>query len=180
MSQRQDYEELLRRALHSAADSVEPSKDGLERIRARLTAPSPLPVAWMRGAYPEVSRRALGGLESAAVWLQTALGRVRDWLTRPDTPEERRMAVARLRLAAALVTAALIIVGVSALTPWLRQTVSLTGGLIHPAGTHGPAGTGGPGVGGHGGAPLGGGAATGAATGTQNGGQPSPAGCGTR
>jgi hypothetical protein len=34
-----DYEEALRRALHAAADSIEPSADGLERIRERLNRP---------------------------------------------------------------------------------------------------------------------------------------------
>ena len=31
-----DYDDILRRALHAAAESVEPSADGLERIRERL------------------------------------------------------------------------------------------------------------------------------------------------
>ncbi|MDQ2875707.1 MAG: hypothetical protein M3Y33_13305, partial [Actinomycetota bacterium] len=34
-----DYEEALRRALHAAADSIEPSADGLNRIRERLNRP---------------------------------------------------------------------------------------------------------------------------------------------
>jgi hypothetical protein len=34
-----DYEEALRRALHAAADSIEPSADGLQRIRERLNRP---------------------------------------------------------------------------------------------------------------------------------------------
>src|SRR5437867_5903392 len=63
-----DYEELLRRALHFTADSVEPAGDGLERIRARLTTPHPLPVAWMVAAYSEVARRAQGWLQSAVTW----------------------------------------------------------------------------------------------------------------
>jgi hypothetical protein len=52
-----DYDDMLRRALHAAADSVEPSADGLERIRARLK-PQPLlsfasAVAW----YSEAAAR---------------------------------------------------------------------------------------------------------------------------
>ena len=35
-----DYDDVLRRALHSAAESIEPSPDGLERIRERLAPPS--------------------------------------------------------------------------------------------------------------------------------------------
>ena len=38
----QDFAEFLRRALHAAADQVEPSADGLERIRARIRS------AWLR------------------------------------------------------------------------------------------------------------------------------------
>ena len=37
-----EYEDRLRRALRAAADSVEPSADGLGRIRARLTPPRPV------------------------------------------------------------------------------------------------------------------------------------------
>ena len=59
-----DFEDLLRRALYSAADSVEPSQDGLERIRARLTTPYPLPVAWMMAVCSQVARWTLGGLSS--------------------------------------------------------------------------------------------------------------------
>src|SRR5436309_3103264 len=72
--QRDDHEELLRRALHSAVESVEPADDGLERIRARLTTPYPLPVAWVMAAYSEVTLRARGWLQSISVWLQTVLG----------------------------------------------------------------------------------------------------------
>jgi hypothetical protein len=42
-----EYEDRLRRALRAAADSVEPSPDGLGRIRARLTPPRPVVAAWM-------------------------------------------------------------------------------------------------------------------------------------
>ena len=71
---RDDFEEFLRRALHAAADSAEPSDDGLQRIRARLRTPYPVPVAWLMAACSGVSRRALGGLESVWAWLRTVLG----------------------------------------------------------------------------------------------------------
>jgi len=52
-----EHEELLRRALRVAADSVEPAGDGLERIRARLTTPRPAVAAWMMsGTEPAVLR----------------------------------------------------------------------------------------------------------------------------
>jgi hypothetical protein len=38
-SQDRDYEDIVRRALHTAAESVEPAGDGLERIRHRLHSP---------------------------------------------------------------------------------------------------------------------------------------------
>jgi hypothetical protein len=46
-----DYDEFLRRALHEAVDWLEPSEDGLERIRARLTRPRSTPVAWMMAMF---------------------------------------------------------------------------------------------------------------------------------
>jgi hypothetical protein len=49
-----DYDDVLRRALHAAAESVEPSPDGLERIRARMKTPPVLSfasvVAWCQEA----------------------------------------------------------------------------------------------------------------------------------
>src|SRR2546429_493290 len=53
-----DYEDLLRGALHAAVDSAEPADDGLERIRARLTTPHPLPLAWLMAVCSWVASRA--------------------------------------------------------------------------------------------------------------------------
>ena len=64
-----DHAELLRRALHAEADSIEPAEDGLERIRARLTVPHSAPVAWIMTGFPEVAGRVRGGLQTAAEWL---------------------------------------------------------------------------------------------------------------
>ena len=71
-----DYEDLLRGALHAAVDSAEPAGDGLERIRARLTTPHPLPVAWLMAVCSWVARRARGSLDSVSAWLQTVPGEV--------------------------------------------------------------------------------------------------------
>ena len=61
-----DYEDFLRGALHAAVDSVEPAGDGLERIRARLTMPHPLPVAWLMAVCAWLARYARGGLDSVS------------------------------------------------------------------------------------------------------------------
>ena len=49
-----DFDDVLRRALHAAAETVEPSPDGLERIRARMSTPPALSfasaVAWCHEA----------------------------------------------------------------------------------------------------------------------------------
>jgi hypothetical protein len=66
-----EHEELLRRALRVAADSVEPAGDGLERIRARLTTPRPAVAAWM-----------MSGTEPAVLRLRPLLTRLRPLLTR--------------------------------------------------------------------------------------------------
>lgn len=67
MQRERDYDDILRRALRTAADSIEPSGDGLERIRARLTTPRPLPSAWLTAGYSDVALPALVRLWSALV-----------------------------------------------------------------------------------------------------------------
>src|ERR1700735_1643336 len=49
-----DPEVMLRQALRTAADSVEPAGDGLAQIRARLTTPRPLVIAWMIAAWSDL------------------------------------------------------------------------------------------------------------------------------
>jgi len=41
-----DLEDVLRRALRTAADSVEPGADGLDRIRSQISARRPVPSGW--------------------------------------------------------------------------------------------------------------------------------------
>src|SRR6266487_3229712 len=83
-----EHEDLLRRALRAAGDSVEPAGDGLERIRARLTRPRPAFAAWMMsGAEPAALRvrpvlswlrlrigLALGRIGPALAWLRLRIG----------------------------------------------------------------------------------------------------------
>ncbi len=77
-----EHEELLRRALRAAADSVEPADDGLERIRARLRPPRPALSAWMMSGTEPAALR----LKPTLTWLRlrsgTALGGVRPALRR--------------------------------------------------------------------------------------------------
>ena len=59
-----DYEEALRRALHAAADSIEPSGDGLQRIRERLNRPMlsfESASAWSAGAAERSNRAIVSG-----------------------------------------------------------------------------------------------------------------------
>src|ERR1700735_1984722 len=72
-----DFDEVLRRALHAAADSVQPAGDGLERIRARLTRPVPLPVAWVMASYRSASGAVLSRLRLLATWMEPAAARLR-------------------------------------------------------------------------------------------------------
>src|SRR5258708_38177473 len=67
-------EEILRRALHAAADRIEPAPDGLERIRARLSKPRPLAVAWLMAGWTGVAQPALLRMEPAVASLFERLG----------------------------------------------------------------------------------------------------------
>jgi len=58
-------EDILRRALREAAGAVEPAADGLSQIRARLSTPRPLLVAWLVAAWETVSQFVMLRLEPA-------------------------------------------------------------------------------------------------------------------
>jgi hypothetical protein len=55
-----DYDDILRRVLHAAAESVEPSADGLERIRERLGRPPLLSFSSVAGWYSVAAVRFTG------------------------------------------------------------------------------------------------------------------------
>ncbi len=65
-----EQEERLRRALHAAAESIEPAADGLERIRARLARPRPLAVAWLMAGWTDLAQPAMLRIEQ--VWAKLA------------------------------------------------------------------------------------------------------------
>jgi hypothetical protein len=155
-----DYEDFLRGALHAAVDSAEPAGDGLERIRARLTTPRPLPVAWLLAACSWVARYARGSLESVSAWLQTVPGEVH----RRDGAAEGRY-IQRLRLVATVAAVTVLLaISVSTLTPFGRHVISQAGSVLNSIGGGTPAGTGEQAPNGQGGGGAG-------AAGTTNGGQ---------
>jgi hypothetical protein len=133
MTQRdRDFEEILRRALHAAADPVESADDGLQRIRARLTTPRPLLVAWIMAGYSAGASRAQSGLLAISAWLQGVRGAVSEHArgAGPGRLPDRRHP-ARLRAGAVLAIAVfLMTAGVLALTPVPRLAISQTAGLI--------------------------------------------------
>ena len=175
MSQQdREFEDLLRWALHSTADSVEPPQDGLERIRSRLTTPYPLPVAWMMAVYSQTARWTRGGLSSLGALLAAVPGSAR------KRPRGRRPS--RVVLAAALTgTALAVAIGVGALTPPVRHAMVQTGLLIRSITSGGSGSTGRQPVSGHGGKLLpSGGAVSGMAPGTGSHQQPTPANCAAR
>lgn len=69
-------EDILRRELHAAAESFEPTGDGLAQIRARLTTPRPLAIAWLIVSWTTVIRPALLRFDEAFVALGERLGPV--------------------------------------------------------------------------------------------------------
>src|SRR5690348_7466313 len=129
-----DYEDFLRGALHAAVDSVEPAGDGLERIRALLTVPRPLPVAWLTAVRSWLARYARVSLDSVSAWLQT----VPRALARPGGAGERSQATERqrqldrLRLVFTVAAVTILMaVSVSALTPFGRHVLSQAGAVLN-------------------------------------------------
>ena len=72
-----EQEEILRRALHAVADTIEPAADGLERIRERLSRPRPLAVAWLLAGWTGLAQPLLLRIEPV---LAGAAGRLSDRL----------------------------------------------------------------------------------------------------
>jgi hypothetical protein len=138
-------EEALRRALHAAADSLDPSPDGLMRIRRRMSAPRPLSIAWLMW----LQARVAGWLEPARARLADAArpvtGPLHAWLVSEGPrharqgPLWRRPAVV---IAAVIVVAAAGGIMLSGLPSVISQGVTSTsensGG--NPVGGTGPGG----------------------------------------
>ena len=86
-----EQEEILRRALHEVADTIEPAADGLERIRERLSRPRPLLVAWLMACWTGLAQPLLLRIEPV---LAAAAGRLSDRLA-----EWLRLVIRSLRAA---------------------------------------------------------------------------------
>jgi hypothetical protein len=180
MTQRNhEYDEVLRRALRSAADLVEPSADGLERIRARLTRPRPEPLAWVMVWYGEAVRPVLGYLQPVLAWVQATLSPVIERFkpAKPDAAHPQRR-YAWLRPAAAMGTAVVVVaMGAFALTA-LPQVISQSGAFFLPIISGGSGGNGASASPfGHGSPLTGGAPQTGATTGFQTGQTQQTPGC---
>src|SRR5262252_5956507 len=117
-----DFDEHLRRALHEAADGVQPTDGGLDRIRRSLTRPRPVLLAGMMAAYAAAAQWASSGLHRLMAWLQTVFGATPEGQQgAPGMPRWRRPRAGTTL--AALLAAAVVVVGVVALTPALRQSL---------------------------------------------------------
>ncbi len=121
-------DDALSRALHSAVDAVQPAADGLERIRARLGTPRPLPVAWATHAPRAAARLAAGRLDWLLEAIRPVLGPLLPVLARlrPAQPDLGRVQrrYGWLRPAAAMATiVAVVAMGALALKE-LPQAIS--------------------------------------------------------
>ena len=118
-------EDILRRALHAAAESVEPAAEGLTQIRARLSAPRPLALAWLIAAWETVSQFVMLWLEAVLDWLGSSLRtapRTMDGLLYPVT-ERLRPVTERLQPLAERLRPALA---------WLIAAMAWLGRMIRP------------------------------------------------
>jgi hypothetical protein len=126
-----NHEAALRRALHAAADQIEPSEDGLERIQARLHHPRPFPVAWAEALRVQLSLRMPEALASAAAYAAHEL-RVISERFMPDPGDggaarSGRLQLGWLRPLAAMGTAVFIVAAVVYMAIKVPQVISPTG-----------------------------------------------------
>jgi hypothetical protein len=126
-----DYDDVLRRALHAAAESVDPSADGLERIRARLSSPAPLSLASLTTWYSDVAMRI-------STWTQPAIGAAVSafWSAidrfRPEgaRPGHSRPRFGWLRPVAAMGTAIFVVAAGAFAVMTLPQAISSSGSFL--------------------------------------------------
>ena len=115
-----DFDEHLRRALHEAADRVQPTDGGLDRIRRSLARPRPVLVAAIMAAWATAAQWASSGLHTLMAWPRTVFGAPPESQQGAPTGSRRPRAGTAL---AALLAAAVAVAGVFVLTPALRQSL---------------------------------------------------------
>jgi hypothetical protein len=119
--------EAFRRALHAAAEQVEPAGDGLDRIQARVShrRPMPWPLAWVDVALTRLSLRIPDGVwsvwDKVALQLQTALDR---FLPAPARAMSGRLRLGWVRPVAAMSVAVFIVAAVVSMAIEVPQYVS--------------------------------------------------------
>lgn len=119
--------EAFRRALHAAAEQVEPASDGLDRIQARVRhrRPMPWPLAWVDVALTRLSLRIPDGVwslwDKVAVQVQAALDR---FLPAPARAISGRLRLGWVRPVAAMSVAVFIVAAVVSMAIEVPQYVS--------------------------------------------------------
>ncbi len=119
--------EAFRRALHAAAEQVEPADDGLDRIQARVRhrRPMPWPLAWVDVALTRLSLRIPDGVwsvwDKVALQLRAALER---FLPAPARAMSGRLRLGWVRPVAAMSVAIFIVAAVVSMAIEVPQYVS--------------------------------------------------------
>lgn len=148
-----DYDDVLRQALHAAAESIEPAGDGLERIRARIR-PVPLlslatAAAWCSGVSVRLVSWAEPAVAAAIDFFWAAVDRFRPG----QGPEHARVRYGWLRPVAAMGTAIFVVAAGAFAVMTLPGAISSSpialpwsshDGSSQTAGTSGLAGSGSP------------------------------------
>jgi hypothetical protein len=128
MSELLGPEAVLRRALHAAAEQVDPGDDGLDRIRARVShrRPMPFPVAWVDVALTRLSLRVPDGFW--VVWDRVAseVRAVTDQFL-PARLRSERLRLGWLRPVAAMSVAVFIVAAVVSMAIEVPQVISPAG-----------------------------------------------------
>jgi hypothetical protein len=137
-----NHEAALRRALHAAADQIEPAEDGLERIQARLRHPRPFPVAWAEALRVHLSLRTPDALAATAARAAHELRQIGErFMPDPDDREAARggrLQLGWLRPLAAMGTAVFIVAAVVYMANKVPQVISPTGNAASAVHTGGP------------------------------------------
>jgi hypothetical protein len=142
-----DYDDVLRRALHAAAESIEPAPDGLERIRARLGTPPLLSfasaVAWSSEAATRIVAWAAPIIRSALDAFWSVIDRFRPAEVEPGQPGPR---FGWLRPMVAMGTAIFVVAAGAFAIMTLPRAISSSGSAFtifpwtHPTSSSGNAG----------------------------------------